>query len=79
MSLSPHPSGCLVAFYEEMHILWLKQRSELAESHPEDFGKDKMSAHAANAVKKFREVVRDLDVEQTQKLMSTVYRWASKN
>jgi transcriptional regulator with XRE-family HTH domain len=60
--------------YQEMHQLWLKQRQERAESLPEGFATKAMTKHATEAVRKFRILIRDLDPEQTRKVLMGAVR-----
>lgn len=62
--------------YEAMHALWLKERQERAESKPETAGKRALSKHATEATRLFRNLVRDLDPEQTKKVLMAAKRAA---
>ena len=64
------------AVYQSCHELWLKQRAEVAASHPEDFAAKTLSKHATEAVRKFRNLVRELDPEQTKKVLAAAQRSA---
>lgn len=64
--------------YQDMHALWLKQRQEMAEAQTHEFGTQKLSKHAVEAGRKFRNLVRDLDPVQTRKVLAAAAR-AAKN
>lgn len=63
--------------YQEIHAAWLRQRQERADGMAEDANKRKLSTHAAAAVRKFRDLVRDLDEDQTKKVLSAARRSAA--
>lgn len=60
--------------YQTMHLLWLKQRQERAESQSEEHASKTLAKHAVEATRKFRELVRDLDPEQTRKVLAAAQR-----
>lgn len=62
--------------YKRCHELWLKQRADRAASHPPDFGAKTLSKHATEVVRKFRNLVRDLDPEQAKKVFLAAQRAA---
>jgi len=60
--------------YSEFHRLWLAQMAAISDSKPTGHSRKKLSAHSADAVKKFRAAIRDLDPADTRKVMLTVLR-----
>lgn len=64
--------------YKRCHELWLKQRTEKAASHPPEFAAKTLSKHATEVVRKFRNLVRDLDPEQAKSVYMAAQRAAGK-
>lgn len=62
--------------YESFNHLWQAERQKMAEAQGEDFAVQKLSSHAAGAVKKFRDLVRDLDETTTRKVIAAATRAA---
>lgn len=62
--------------YQAMHLLWLKQRAELAESRSPTLGTKNLTKHAVEASRKFRNLIRDLTPEQTKKVLAAAQRSA---
>lgn len=62
--------------YENFHLLWLKSRQNMAENHPEGFAKPKLSKHATEATRKFRNLVRDLSPDNAKKVLAAATRAA---
>jgi len=60
--------------YQKFQDLWLAERRKMAAKQTTEFATKKMSAHAETAVRGFRQIVRDMDEESTEKLMRSVYR-----
>ena len=60
--------------YDEFHRLWLMHMAEIAESKPKGHSMKKLPPHSADAVKKFRAAIRDLDPADTKKVMLAVLR-----
>ncbi|MEI6177578.1 MAG: hypothetical protein WCS43_11855 [Verrucomicrobiota bacterium] len=64
--------------YQEMNHLWIAGRKRHAENLPDDHNAKNLSKHAAVAVKNFREIVREMDESQINRLLSTVRRSAGQ-
>jgi transcriptional regulator with XRE-family HTH domain len=64
--------------YDEFHRLWLMHRAELAESKPPDHSRKKLNPKAADAVKKFRTLIRDLDDTAVTKVLAAATNAAAK-
>lgn len=64
--------------YDQFNRLWLKDRQERAESQPADHAARKLSKHAANAVKKFRTLIHDMDEPSAKKVLAAAERAADK-
>lgn len=62
--------------YEAMHALWLKDRQDRAEKSPASKGKRTLSKHAVEATARFRDLVRNLNPEQTKKVIRAAERAA---
>jgi transcriptional regulator with XRE-family HTH domain len=62
--------------YKLIQSLWLARRNKVAESKPDDFNRNKLTPHAAKAIKEFRLIVRELDEKQVNKVMQAVRRAA---
>jgi len=65
--------------YVQFHELWLKGKAENAAKRPADFAKKKLSAHAAAAVKAFRNIIRDADEPTTRKAVLAAGRSVKKS
>lgn len=64
--------------YDQFNRLWLARRQEMAEAQPPDFGVSKLSKHAAQAVKKFRTLVYDMDEASVKKVLTAATRAADR-
>lgn len=62
--------------YQACHLLWLKQRADRAESHEPGFASKTLTKHGVEATRKFRELIRDLDPDQTKKVLAAARRAA---
>ena len=60
--------------YDDFHRLWLMHLAEISESKRKGHSLKTLPSHSADAVKKFRAAIRDLDVEDTRKVMGSVLR-----
>lgn len=64
--------------YQAFHLLWLKQRADKAESHKPGFASKNLTKHGVEATRKFRILIRDLNPEQTKKVLMAATLAAGK-
>ena len=64
--------------YQRFHDLWIKDRMEKAETMPPDSNKLKLSKHAVEVTRKFRNLVRDLNKADAKKVLAAAERAASR-
>lgn len=62
--------------YQQFHQLWLEARQKRAKEKPEDHSRKKLSKHATEETRKFRNLVRNLDPGQARKVFHAAQRAA---
>lgn len=62
--------------YQRIRELWIRSRQEKAGTIAEDYGKPKLPAHAIEATRKFRNLVRDLNEDTARKILAAAERSA---
>jgi transcriptional regulator with XRE-family HTH domain len=62
--------------YQRIRELWLKSRQEKASGIADNHSKRKLPAHAIEATRKFRNLVRDLNEETARRILAAAERSA---